>query len=135
MSQFFICAENFKDCWNANPSPSVAFNAIVSLVVSSYLSSYLIAIIVMIIKRLSGENINFGPWNLGRYGLAINIFAAVYTFLTVIFTFFPPAIPVNAVTMQYSCVVYGGVIVLGLIYYAVWGHKTFVGPKIDLDTA
>ena len=87
----------------------------------------------MIIKRFSGERINFGPWNLGRYGLAINIFAAIYTLVTVIFTFFPPALPVDAVTMNYSCVVYGGVIILGLIYYAIRGHKKFVGPSIELD--
>jgi hypothetical protein len=87
----------------------------------------------MIVKRLSGERINFGPWNLGRFGLPINIFAAIYTFVTVIFTFFPPALPVNAVTMNYSCVVYGGVIILGLIYYAVWGRKKFVGPNVELD--
>lgn len=87
----------------------------------------------MIAKRFSGERINFGPWNLGRYGLAINIFAAVYTFVTVIFTFFPPTVPVDAVSMNYSCVVYGGVIILGLIYYAIGGHKKFVGPSIELD--
>lgn len=89
----------------------------------------------MIRKRLSGEKIYFGPWNLGPYGLAINIFAGVYTFITVIFTFFPPSIPVNAVSMQYSCVVYGGVVILGSIYYAVRGHKKFVGPKIEFDEA
>jgi choline transport protein len=88
----------------------------------------------MIIKRFSGERINFGPWNLGRYGLSVNIFAAIYTLVTVIFTFFPPSLPVDAVTMNYSCVVYGGVVILGLIYYAIRGHKTFVGPNIELDT-
>ena len=88
----------------------------------------------MIVKRFSGERINFGPWNLGRYGLAINIFAAIYTLVTVIFSFFPPSLPVDAVAMNYSCVVYGGVVILGLFYYAIRGHKKFVGPSIELDS-
>ncbi len=111
----------------------MAFNAIVSLVVSAYLSSYFIPIVLMIRKRIKKEPIKLGPWNLGRYGLPINIVAAIYTLVTVVFTFFPPAVPVNAQTMNYSCAVYGGVVMLGLVYYGVWGRKKFVGPSTELD--
>ncbi|EMC93957.1 hypothetical protein BAUCODRAFT_216276 [Baudoinia panamericana UAMH 10762] len=116
-----------------NIGSSVAFNAIVSLVVSSYLSSYLIPIVLMIMKRLRGERVQLGPWTLGRWGLPINIIAAAYTLMTVIFTFFPVALPVTKETMNYSCVVYGGVVILGLIYYVTIGHKTYIGPKIDIN--
>lgn len=116
-----------------NIGSSVAFNAVVSLVVSSYLSSYLIPIVLMIIKRLKNERVNFGPWTLGKLGLLVNIFAAVYTLLTVVFTFFPPSVPVNAVSMNWSCVVYGGVVILGICYYAFIGHKHYVGPETELD--
>lgn len=116
---------------------SVAFNAIVSLVVAGFLSSYLVPIILMIRKRIKKEKINLGPWNLGRWGLPVNIFAAAYTLLTVVFSFFPPSIdpPVTAMTMNWSCAVYGGVVILGLVYYAVWGRKVFVGPSTELDLA
>ena len=87
----------------------------------------------MIRKRTSKESINFGPWHLGKWGMSINIFAAAYTFLTVIFTFFPPSVPVNAVTMNWSCVVYGGVVILGVIYYFAIGHRDYVGPSTELD--
>jgi len=69
-----------------NIGSAVAFNAIVSLVVSSYLSSYLIPIVLMIRKRLRNEKVHLGPWTLGRWGLPINIFAACYTLMTVVFT-------------------------------------------------
>lgn len=112
----------------------VAFNAIVSLTVSAYFSSYLVAILCLINKKMSGEKIKLGPWNLGRWGLPINIFAAIYTSITVVFTFFPPAvIGLNAEKMNYSCVIYGGVIILGTIYYAIRGHKSYIGPSTDLD--
>ncbi|KAK5170645.1 uncharacterized protein LTR77_005234 [Saxophila tyrrhenica] len=115
-----------------NIGSSVAFNAIVSLVVSAYLSSYFIPIALMIRKRLRHEPIRFGPWNLGRWGLPVNCVAAVYTLVTVVFTFFPPSVPVDAQTMNYSCAVYGGVVVLGLVYYVLRGHKFYVGPSTEM---
>jgi len=108
-----------------------AFNAIVSLTVSSYLSSYLIAILCMINKRISGEPIKFGPWRLGRWGLPLNILAAVYTTVTVVFSFFPVSVPVTAEGMNYSCVIFVGVILSGVVYYMVRGHKAYIGPSIE----
>jgi choline transport protein len=118
-----------------NIGSSVAFNAIVSLVVAGFLSSYLIPIVIMIFKRIWREPIAFGPWNLGRWGLAINIYAAAYTIITLVFSFFPPSVPVTAVTMNWSCVVYGGVVILGIIFYVVHGHKNYVGPRTEMDLA
>lgn len=91
----------------------------------------------MILRRLRGGKINFGPWTLGRWGLPINIFAAVYTLVTVVFSFFPPSIadPITAANMNYSCLVYGGVILLGMVYYAIIGHRYYMGPSIEMSVA
>ncbi|KAM5466591.1 hypothetical protein MauCBS54593_005848 [Microsporum audouinii] len=113
-----------------NIGSNVAFSAVVSLVVSGYMSSYVIVICVMIHKRLTKQSIEFGPWNLGRYGLPINIIAVIYTTVTVIFAFFPPTVPVTAENMNYSPAVYGAVVIFGIVYYVVRGHKTYVGPKL-----
>lgn len=118
-----------------NIGSSVAFNAIVSLVVAGYLSSYLLAILCMIHARRRAGGVALGPWNLGRFGMPINIFAAAYTLITVIFTFFPPSVPVTAMTMNYSCVVYGGTVILGIVFYAVWGHKNYRGPSTNPEFA
>ena len=114
---------------------AVAFNAVVSLTTASYLSSYMIPICLMILRRLRGGRIHFGPWTLGRFGLPINIFAAVYTLVTVVFSFFPSSISegINAQNMNYSCLVYGGVILLGILYYAVIGHRGYKGPSLDMS--
>ncbi len=111
----------------------VAFNAIVSLTVSSYLTSYLIAIVCLIIRRMRGGKLKLGPWNLGRYGLAINLFAALYTVVTVVFSFFPPSLPATAKSMNYSCVIFGGVVLLGTVYYVLHGHKAYVGPSTEYE--
>lgn len=113
-----------------NIGSTVAFNAVVSLVVAGFLSSYLLAIVVMIHKRLTTNEIALGLWNLGRFGLAINIYAALYTVITVVFSFFPPSTPVDKESMNYSCVVYGGTIIFGVVYYMVHGHKAYIGPRL-----
>jgi choline transport protein len=84
----------------------------------------------MISKRLKNEKIPFGPWTLGRWGLPVNLFAAAYGLVTVVFTFFPPSVPVSAESMNYSSVVYVGVVILGLMYYAVAGRRQYVAPVV-----
>lgn len=44
------------------------------------------------------------------------------------FTFFPPSVLVTAVSMNYSCVVYGGVVIIVLVYYVVIGHRHYISP-------
>ncbi|KAF2770780.1 amino acid transporter [Teratosphaeria nubilosa] len=112
-----------------NIGSSIAFNAVISLTTASYLSSYIIVIVLMIHKRLTTpEKLVFGPWTLGRLGLPINIFAAGYSIMTVVFSFFPPQVPIKASSMNWSCAVYGGVLVLGVVYYVVKGHRQFESP-------
>jgi hypothetical protein len=54
----------------------------------------------MIVKRLRHEKIEFGPWTLGRWGLPINIFAAGYTLIAVVFTFITMAAAKLVATVQ-----------------------------------
>ena len=84
-------------------------------------------------NKLSGNKMKLGPWNLGRWGLPINFIAIIYTTVTIIFSFFPVGVPVDQTTMNYSCVIYGGTLLLGTIYYFARGHKKYIGPSTDLD--
>jgi choline transport protein len=116
-----------------NIGSTVAFNAVLSLVVAGYFSSYLVPIIFMVVKRFGKEPIQFGPWNLGKFGLPINVFAIAYTALTLVFSFFPPGVPVTALNMNWSIAVWGGTIWFGIIYYTFSGHKKYKGPLIDRE--
>lgn len=95
-----------------NIGSTVAFNAILSILAAGLFSSYLITIGLMIRKRLVHEPLQFGPWSLGRWGLPVNIIAWIYTFIVMVFSFFPPAIPVTAVSMNWSCAVFGGIVIM-----------------------
>lgn len=74
-------------------------SAIVSLTEAGLFLSYLIPIILLMIRKIKGETIRYGPWKMGPVGVAVNGFSVVFLVLSVFFSFFPPAIPVTAVTM------------------------------------
>jgi amino acid transporter len=114
-----------------NIGSTTAFNAIISLLSAGLFSSYLITIGLLIRKRLVHEPLYFGPWSMGRWGLPINIIAFVYTTIVMVFSFFPPFTPVTAVSMNWSCVMFGGVVILGLIYFAFIARHEYKGPVVD----
>jgi len=39
----------------------------------------------------------------------------------------------NALNMNYTCVVYGGVMTCALLWYAIDARKWFKGPKINVE--
>jgi hypothetical protein len=47
------------------------------------------------------------------------------------FTFRPPSVPVTKESMNYSCIVYGGVITAGLVYYVLRARKRYAGPSLE----
>lgn len=114
-----------------NIASTVAFNAIVSITIAGLFISYMIPIILMITKRLKHEPVRMGPWTLGKAGLSVNIIAVCFLTISVFFSFWPPAIPVTALTMNWSCAVFGGVVIIGLIWYGIYGRKVYNGPIIE----
>ncbi|KAA6414258.1 MAG: Amino acid polyamine transporter I [Lasallia pustulata] len=114
-----------------NVGSTVAFNAIVSLTIAGLFMSYMIPITLLIIKRCKGDYIRWGPWRLGPTGLYINIISVCFLTISIIFSFFPPGLPVTAVTMNWSVVVFPAVVIFGLIFYAVRGNKIYHGPVVE----
>lgn len=111
-----------------NIGSTVAFNAIVSLTIAGLYISYLIPIVLITIHRARGDNVNWGPWNLGKMGIFVNVFSIIFLTVSVFFSFFPPGLPVTPVSMNWSCVVFGGFVIIGLAYYATVGRKIYEGP-------
>ena len=114
-----------------NIGSTVAFNAIVSITLAGLFISYMIPIILLIMKRLRGEEVRMGPWTLGKFGLPVNIISVCFLIISVIFSFFPPAVPVTLETMNWSCVMFGGIVILGIAWYAAFGRKQYHGPIIE----
>ncbi|PGH17837.1 hypothetical protein AJ80_04660 [Polytolypa hystricis UAMH7299] len=97
-----------------NVASAVAFSAMVSLLTVGLYSTYLMSIALLLRKRLLKEQIDFGPWRLHRLGLPLNIVAVCYSLIIVVFSFFPPAIPVTPRSMNWSSVVFVAMLLFGV---------------------
>jgi choline transport protein len=131
LNSVLFCATLTSIICLINITSSVAFNAIVSLTIAGLYSSYFIPIALVAWKRLLDDEIKWGPWKLGKLGFSVNLFSLFFLAISIIFSFFPPGIPVTLVSMNWSILVFGGAVVLGLIFYVVRGHKNYNGPIVE----
>ncbi|KAK5215529.1 polyamine transporter tpo5 [Exophiala xenobiotica] len=74
-----------------NIGSTTAFNIIISLTLLALLSTYMLSIGCVCLKRIRGETLPPARWSLGRYGLAINLFAVFYSAFAIVFSCFPEA--------------------------------------------
>ncbi|TIA33117.1 amino acid transporter [Aureobasidium pullulans] len=100
-----------------NVGSATAFNAVISLMVASYLASYLPPIALLAWKRWTKQGLQMGRWHLGRFGLATNIAAIVWTTIVFLFSFWPTTSSVTLQTMNWAVLLWGGSFVLGCLLY------------------
>lgn len=109
---------------------TTAFNAIISLQTISLSVSYIPPILFFFLKKLRGEPISYGPFKLGRYGIATNVLALVYLCFVVIWMPFPTMLPVTGSNMNYAGPLMGAIIVGALLDWIISGHKRFKVPVV-----
>lgn len=131
LNSVIFCATLTATICLINIASTVAFNAIVSLTIAGLYSSYFIPIALIAWKRLSKDEIKWGPWKLGKLGFAVNVFSMCFLAVSIVFSFFPPGIPVTLISMNWSILVFGGIVVLGWIFYTLRGHKNYNGPIVE----
>lgn len=111
-----------------NLGSTLAFNIIVSLSLLGLLSTYMISIGCVLRKRILGEPLPPARWSLGRFGLAINAFAFLYSAFVLVFCCFPTSVPVTLATANWAPVVWAGVIALALAVYLLYGMRRYTPP-------
>lgn len=117
-----------------NIGSTTAFNAIISLAVLGLHVSYLVPVALMLWHRLSSRRTSlvYGPWQLGRLGVPVNIVSVVYLSYTTIFMVFPPYQPVTAENMNYSSLILGAVLIFSAVYWVWKGRREYTGPNIEM---
>jgi amino acid transporter len=117
-----------------NIGSTMALAAILALTTSSLYISYIIPIVLLVLKRFNrdAEPIKFGPWTMGRWGLAVNVYAILFGTFVVIFVPFPSSLPVTAQNMNYAGPVFLGLCVLLVGDWLIRGRRTFTGPLKEL---
>lgn len=106
---------------------TIEFNAFVgSFVVLSSLS-YVAAILPHLLSGRS--NIRPGKfWMKGMTGYAVNSISSLYILSFIVIYCFPTALPVDAASMNYSCLITGGLTVFVAAWWFVRQHD-YVGPQ------
>lgn len=85
----------------------------------------------MLIKKIKGEPVPYGPWTLGKLGIVTNIASISFLTIAIFFSFFPSSMPVTLESMNWSIVVFTGEFLIGLVWYVTYGRKVYNGPVIE----
>jgi choline transport protein len=118
-----------------NIGSTTAFNALISLTTLGFYFSYAIPTVMFAIRRYSVSNpIRFGPWTMGRIGLAVNILAICFCIFLIIFLPFPPYLPVTGTNMNYASPVFAAVMIFATLNYIVRARKKFTGPIKEISS-
>ena len=114
-----------------NLGSSAAFNAIISLQLVSLLLTYFMSIACVLHRRLyHPEMLPRARWGLGRYGVAVNVGALLYTAFIFFWSFWPNATPVDASSFNWSVAIFMGVVAVSLTMYWTKGRRAFDGPVV-----
>ena len=91
-----------------------------------------VAFIVPVALRVIFVRNNFrrGPWNLGKFSRPCGFIAMAWVVLIIPILCFPAVKRPSAGLMNWTCVVYGGAMVIVLIYYGISARRWFKGPKV-----
>lgn len=111
-----------------NIGSTSAIYAILSLNNLALYMSYLQIVGSFFIFKIRGEVPSWGPFKLGKWGYAINIYAICFLVFIIIWLPFPPYLPVDRENMNYSGPIFGFVVCAALLDWFIWGHKRFSVP-------
>jgi choline transport protein len=119
-----------------NIGSTAAFNAIISVGIAAFMTSYMIPIALILHKRLRNDpvkdNLKWGPWHMGPVlGPIANLVGLIYVVIALFFSFFPSTATVTLVSMNWSCVLFGGTVIFSIVYYMVYGRDAYNWPVVD----
>ncbi|RHZ53567.1 putative GABA permease [Aspergillus thermomutatus] len=108
-----------------------AFNAIISLNVAALMYTYIISISCIIYRKIwHPDTLPPRRWDLGRWGLTVNIVGLLYCVFALFWALWPSSTPVTVDNFNWSVVIFGGVLAISLVMYAVKGRGEYHGPVV-----
>ena len=111
-----------------NIGSTVAFNQILSLGICALLGSYLVSIGCVAWRRISGTPLLESYFKLGKLGLPLNLVSMAFLAVAWTMSFFPPTVNPPVEAMNWSCLVFGVVMLTAVFYYVGWARHNYVGP-------
>ena len=106
----------------------VAFFTLGSLCNAALYASYVLVIGCVAWRRLFGEPLPPSRFDLGKFGLPINLIAMSFLSVQLVFIFFPTAPNPTLAYMNWTCLIFGATVILALFWYYAHGKKAYLGP-------
>jgi len=103
--------------------------------VGALVAASIITIGSVLWRRLALARVPHHRWDLGRWGPVVNILALVFLLPYFVILFFPLTAHPTAQSMNWAVVIFGGVTLLSLVYYAVYGRSRYVAPVVLVHRA
>ncbi|EKG20960.1 Amino acid/polyamine transporter I [Macrophomina phaseolina MS6] len=114
-----------------NLGSTTAFNSIVGLLNGSAGTAYALSLACLLWRRTrSPEPLPPARFSLGKWGLPLNIFSLFYVTMATTVGFFPVMKQVTVQTMNWSSVVYAGVMAIAMVAYFCGGRQRYKGPVV-----
>ncbi|CAK7274713.1 GABA/polyamine transporter [Sporothrix epigloea] len=81
-----------------------------------------------------GSRFRPGPWNLGKYSYVNGVVSTMFTILMIPILCLPAVTgsDLDADGMNWTIVVWGGPMLLAIVWFLVDAHKWFKGPKVNI---
>ncbi|XXH04752.1 hypothetical protein Hte_011174 [Hypoxylon texense] len=108
------------------------FNTVISIATQGFYISYAMPLVARLISELVyGKKPPRHPkYNLGRWGVLVNIVGATFLIIGAVSFNFPSAGPVTGDNMNYSSAAVGAVMFISLVTWVVDGRKNFRLPDL-----
>lgn len=121
--------------WLIEIGSTVAFNAFLSLAIAGFYSSFLISASIMLFYRLRTPQsmTPWGPFRMGRAGTPMTLFSIAYSAQGMFFSFWPPDSKVTPASMNWSVVVYAGIIGMSMVFWLTHGRRVYKGPLVEIN--
>ncbi|KAF8325369.1 APC amino acid permease [Amanita rubescens] len=106
-------------------------DAIGAIFLLSVISQYVAYIIPISARHLGGEKISPGPFHLGTFSLPVSVIAVLWMMLIFVVFLFPTIPNPGVQSMNYGVVVFGGILILAIVYFycpKYGGKYWFKGP-------
>jgi choline transport protein len=107
---------------------TTAYNAIISLGSIGLHVSYVLPIAFILLRKIRGPPVAYGPFNLGKLGIPVNMFALLYLIYVIIWFPLPTILPVTGANMNYAGPILLTIILCGIMDWFISGHKRFKFP-------
>lgn len=108
---------------------TTAFNAFAGSFVLLSSSSYVACILPHLLT--GRKNVPLGPFRMrGAWGYVVNAFSCLYMIVFGVVYCFPPNVPTDAKSMNYTSLIWGGSTILIVLFWLVVARRGYRGPRL-----